>query len=1645
MSDKEVGAKRFISEYRQDKYNLNEDGTWDKRNERIYQDLTNAVEQLSKGLYEKDVHFLLELIQNAEDNQYSECSPDLKFLLLQEDPTGTLGSDGCLCVFNNEVGFSTENIESISSIGRSTKKKVDGYIGEKGIGFKSVFIVSESPHIFSNGYQIKFLEKDPDFILKYIVPYWVDQVPTAVTEHPATTSLLLPLKQGKKQLIVDHLKDIQAETILFLRKLEGLTVDIEESKECIELARNKGRNGVTELLVQSGVADASVHNYWLFDMTIVVPRDLKEEKREGIKERSITIALPLDPGSRSGLVYSYLPTEVDSGFPFLINADFMLTANRESIQSERPWNVWLQSEISAVVVSALLKMRDDPKFAEDVYRYIPIPGQAKSLPKYFGAICKSILECLGKKDFVLSDRSTLISANKVRLCLSSYRNLVDTNERPDWFDDFSIVSPAIEKYREQLAAIGVKVLNISEVMEWLDDEDWLRSRNVEWFAELYAVLGATKAGNKRELGKKLIIPIEGGGLARAREIVFLPDDRKLFQDILFVLPMQLRESIRFVDKAFYELIAKKKDSLGWALEKLELSEFSLDGFLSQSLLPWLHKNYESIDVDSLMKLNKLILSNWYDINEVTKDKLGDLLPIILDSGEICGSSDLEGDELLVPRSLNPEQGWQILLASPEDCAEKDVLSDIYTTIRNKDNEEIFQDFLQALDAQEYPDFPKHVFRTGDKSNEYAWRVLSSFRKKSTGPISFHTWIAPVGLKNEKIFRSKKFRTALIGWLEFMIGPRLEEIRDGKLNWFYRDYRADIYESSLLNQLMHTPWLKTSKGYTRPVEVFLETKQAKELFGKRLAYLDGRMSKEVAELLGVKTDVSATSLIDLLKEYSEQSDFNDEGLVKKIYVYLDSLDSFDPEPFTNKPLIYVKGEGKHWRTVPEVIWEDSAVALGDAWGWLSTQYDTKLKGFFVDKLGVTEDVDDEAIASAWTRYQDSKRSEEAVEKFLELAMPRLARCLSDDATLEWQKGFFNSALVWTQDKDWQDPESVYIADDRRLSSLFRDQVHLVWKPESRTHTSLESLYNELGVSKLSESVTYFLDDNCNGEMRDENVQLTDRSIWLICYAICNIGKDGDELFDRLLSGGIIARLVSSREIFVTELVVNAEIENSFVEAELDNLSVFLDIESSSLYIDDQADDEDVKDDLAESLARIIWGSQRFKENVSKIQVLLSISKEERFKKLRDRDEWHLSLERQSELRDLFSRRGGEQEVNAGDTFDGCNNAVFLDSNESNLIEELVDGKNADDQDDDTLIQEEPDEFDNDEKLYENQVSKPAINSNTPGHPVNPNATPEQLASRRQGSRAPGTGGYSRPRQTGTSLARTPHGHKDGCPNQRPSTRLGRPKSAGIAASINQARRNQMRSYVASDLVDSENSDNAVEVQKARAALGEQAEIEVLQDLQSKGYEAKRMSANNKGYDIEAINRTTSEIIYLEVKGDSYDWSDKGVGITYSQYDMAKRKGNSFFLAVVENLRSHPRKIFYIQDPVAYITEYRFDAGWASLATEIGEVSTDLNESVADKLKALTDLDNCKIIIEYCAVNGYPFPDVGVEIQNADGLVIFEGVELAWEQEKFGVLPSEELRESVESLVDDWYFLLADDLHDIQGQLERLFNADSKCET
>lgn len=88
--------------------------------------------------------------------------------------------------------------------------------------------------------------------------------------------------------------------------------------------------------------------------------------------------------------------------------------------------------------------------------------------------------------------------------------------------------------------------------------------------------------------------------------------------------------------------------------------------------------------------------------------------------------------------------------------------------------------------------------------------------------------------------------------------------------------------------------------------------------------------------------------------------------------------------------------------------------------------------------------------------------------------------------------------------------------------------------------------------------------------------------------------------------------------------------------------------------------------------------------------------------------------------------------------------------------------------------------------------------------------------------------------------------------------------------------------------------------------------------------------HKGYDIESLDEAGSKR-YIEVKSLSGDWGTRNAaGLTKPQFDAARELGDQFWLYVVERATSENFQIYCIQNPANRVNQYLFDDGWQVLA-------------------------------------------------------------------------------------------------------------------
>lgn len=498
--------------------------------------LGRALHCLSQELYSQDSHFLLELVQNADDNTYPEnVEPTLTFVLQDEG----------IIVLNNERGFTAQNIRALCDVGNSTKKgSIAGYIGQKGIGFKSVFRVTDAPEIHSNGFHVKFdiSEGQIGFVLPTLVPscdvesfkQLVCDETEQVEEHSWNTCIILPFRSKLSgpamNSIISMFSDLHPSLLLFLHRLQ-----------CIKF-RNM-LNGSLVVMRKEVIGDGIINvSHGKEKMTwFVMSQTLQAEFiRPDVKSTEISIAFTLketDDGEYSPRldqqpVFAFLPLRT-YGLKFILQGDFTLPSSREEVDGNSPWNQWLLSEFPGLFVSALKSFcalscfREHPGKAVAAYMsFVPLErevhGFFDSLPRLI--LCKL---CVSNCLLVEGNDSKWVPPCKVlrswdmqaRILLPD--NLLHDHIGLGFLNRDIVLSDSLAK------ALGIKEYGpeiLLEVMKSICcNENDLKSRGLDWLrswlSTLYTMLSQSKTESAliNKLKKIPFIPLSDGSYGAVDE------------------------------------------------------------------------------------------------------------------------------------------------------------------------------------------------------------------------------------------------------------------------------------------------------------------------------------------------------------------------------------------------------------------------------------------------------------------------------------------------------------------------------------------------------------------------------------------------------------------------------------------------------------------------------------------------------------------------------------------------------------------------------------------------------------------------------------------------------------------------------------------------------------------------------------------------------------------------------------------------------------------------------------------------------------------------------------------------------------------------------------------------------------------------
>lgn len=334
--------------------------------QRIKGALEGALLTVQKG-FSKEGHYLYEFIQNADDAGATAVQVTLE--------------DQRIEILNNGQSFQRPDVEALCDIGHSTKSP-ENYIGYLGVGFKSVFLISDGPEVHSGPYhfafRIKGLRKDFPW---QVAPVWTE-VP--IVPHPWRTQFVIPLRDSSvaKKIGEEMRPDsLNRRVLLFLQSIRRLEL----------VDRNAGLSRVVQLeRLNAGTYElretsdfGTVQESWvlLSSGPVPVPEDIRRDlftqnwNRDAATHRGVTIAFKLKedggldavPGTVHMGVFSYLPLrEETTRLKFVVQADFLTSIGRTRIVDEAAWNRWLARKVVKLVKDKSADLLANARFQQNV-------------------------------------------------------------------------------------------------------------------------------------------------------------------------------------------------------------------------------------------------------------------------------------------------------------------------------------------------------------------------------------------------------------------------------------------------------------------------------------------------------------------------------------------------------------------------------------------------------------------------------------------------------------------------------------------------------------------------------------------------------------------------------------------------------------------------------------------------------------------------------------------------------------------------------------------------------------------------------------------------------------------------------------------------------------------------------------------------------------------------------------------------------------------------------------------------------------------------------------------------------------------------------------------------------------------------------
>lgn len=464
----------------------------------------NALHNIMDDLYTNaDDRFVYELLQNADDQPQEGKSVSVFMQLLENH----------LLFMHDGRPFDKDDVDSICSIGSSTKRNSKEKIGYKGIGFKSVFTGSDTVIVNSGNFSFAFDKYSPlyndvdiESVPWQLKPIWQEKYryPKDVRNNElfwkAPVGISLDIDSDRVEYYDASIRKILSKPLflLFLKNVSlfhfqhnATDLNIKKNEDCNIIHIKENNETISSWIKTDYVLEIplDVRNAMQNDRN--VPQKMKEATKTQISFAA-NIADEEIKQIDNSVLYAYLPTTVnDFKFNFIVNADFLLAANREQLHTKKRWNQFLFQQIGKLLVEWSKSISTFSSTYLNVFPTKELPEEETghlALSSYFNGAYKSALK---SEAFILNHKGELARQDEIIIDKTGLSEIIGADLFCQLLDTQKCLpSNKIDsKILEEDIFENIELLKFNDVIEVITDNDtfneWLIAASDEQKQLLY--------------------------------------------------------------------------------------------------------------------------------------------------------------------------------------------------------------------------------------------------------------------------------------------------------------------------------------------------------------------------------------------------------------------------------------------------------------------------------------------------------------------------------------------------------------------------------------------------------------------------------------------------------------------------------------------------------------------------------------------------------------------------------------------------------------------------------------------------------------------------------------------------------------------------------------------------------------------------------------------------------------------------------------------------------------------------------------------------------------------------------------------------------------------------------------------------------